>query len=104
MLFVQSSSKTGQRVVAADDTMAGDDDADAIGTNGLCHGSHALWIADALGYLHIASCLAEGDVEQCLPHTALKICAYRVQRNVECREMPCKIVVELIHGLFNDGG
>ena len=43
--------------------MAGDQKVDAIGTNGLCHGSYTLWIADMLCYLQIAPCFSVGDVE-----------------------------------------
>ena len=63
-------------MVGADDTVARDEDADAVGSDGLRHSSYSLEIVHALGYLLVASRLAIGDFEQGLPHLLLEISAY----------------------------
>ena len=50
-------------MVAANDTVAGDEDVDAIGPDSLCHGSHSPCVVNRLGYLHVASGFYVWDVE-----------------------------------------
>ena len=89
-------------MVAANYTMAGNDDADAIGAYGLSHCPHSLCVADLGGYLHIAPCLSVWDVEQCLPDQLLEICSEGMQRYIKLRAAACKILVKLSLGQFND--
>ena len=91
-------------MVAANYTMAGNDDADAIGAYGLSHCPHSLCVADLGGYLHIAPCLSVWDVEQCLPNQLLEICSEGMQRYIERLAVACEIVVKLPLCLFDDWG
>ena len=91
-------------MVAANYTMAGNDDADAIGAYDLSHCPHTLCIADLGGYLHIAPCLSVWDVEQCLPDQLLEICSEGMEQNIKLRAAACKILVKLHLCLFNNRG
>lgn len=104
LLFIQSSREAGQGTVAANDAMAWDKYADAIGADSLCHGPHAFFIANTLSNLHIASCFSVWYIEQCPPYPDLKNCADRVQRNVELFAIACKIFVKLSLCLFDNRG
>lgn len=46
MFGLQTSSVTCQRMIAADYAMAWNEDIDAIGTYGLCHGSDAVGMVE----------------------------------------------------------
>lgn len=70
-------------MIASDNTMAGNENADAISSDGTCHGSCAIGVTHTYGYFLIAPCFSVGDVEQCTPYFFLKIGSYRVQRNIE---------------------
>ena len=91
-------------MVAANDTMAGDDDVDAISANGLSHCSDTFRIAYCLGNLHIASCLTVRDFEQCPPYLKLKSRSDRMQRNTEIHSIACKILIELFLRLLKNRG
>ena len=70
-------------MIATDNTMAGNENADAISSDGTCHGSCAIGVTHTYGYFLIASCFSVGYVEQCMPYFFLKIGSYRTQRNIE---------------------
>ena len=82
-LFVQSSREACEGVVASEDTMARNENVDAIGSYGLRYCPYAFGVADSTGYLHIVPCFAIGDVEQGLPHLELKCGADGMERNGE---------------------
>ena len=104
LLFIQSSPEAGQGAVAANDAMAGDKYADAIGADSLCHGPHAFFIANTLSNFQVVSRFSVWDIEQCPPYPELKNCADRVQRNVELFAIACKIFVKLSLCLFDNRG
>ena len=79
-------------MIASDNTMAGNENADAISSDGTCHGSCAIGITQTYGYFLIASCFSVWYVEQCMPYFFLKISSYRVQRNIECPAAAGKIL------------
>ena len=101
-LFVQSSREACEGVVASDDTMARNENVDAIGSYGLRYCPYAFGVADSAGYLHIVPCFAIGDVEQGLPHLELKCGADGMERNGERVASVSKIVIELALCLFKD--
>ena len=85
-------------MIASDNTMAGNENADAISADGTCHGSCAIGITQTYGYFLIAPCFSVGDVEQCTPYSFLKIGSYRVQRNIECPAAAGEIFIQLLLG------
>lgn len=70
-------------MIASDNSMAGNENADAISSDGTCHGSDAVRFAYTYSYFLIASCLSIGYFEQCMPYLFLKISSYRMQRNIK---------------------
>lgn len=60
-------------MIASDNTMAGNENADAISSDGTCHGSCAIVVTHTYGYFLIAPCFSVGDVEQCTPYFFLKM-------------------------------
>lgn len=91
-------------MIASDNTMAGNENADAISSDGTCHGSCAIGVTYTYGYFLIAPCFSVGDVEQCTPYFFLKIGSYRVQRNIECPAAAGEIFIQLLLGQFQDRG
>lgn len=89
-------------MIASDNTMAGNENADAISSDGTCHGSCAIGVTHTYGYFLIAPCFSVGDVEQCTPYFFLKIGSYRVQRNIECPAAAGEIFIQLLLGQFQD--
>ena len=75
---LDASGEACQGVVCANDSVAGNEDADAVGSNGLRHSPYALEIVHAEGYLLVGSGFAVGNFEQGLPHLLLEISAYWV--------------------------
>ena len=78
-------------MIASDNTMAGNENADAISADGTCHGSCAIGITQTYGYFLIAPCFSVGDVEQCTPYFFLKIGSG-------------EIFIQLLLGQFQDRG
>ena len=91
-------------MVAANDPMAGDKNADAVGTDGLCHSSCSLCIADARGNVKIGPRFPVWYVEQRPPYAELENGAEGVEGDVERLAVTCEIVVKLPLCLFNDRG
>ena len=91
-------------MVAANDTMAGDKNVDAVGTDGLRHSPYSLRIADHGGYLHICPRFPVWDVDQRPPYQELKISTEGMQRYIERLAVACEIVVKLPLCLFDDWG
>ena len=100
---LDSSCEVCQGMIGSDDTMARDEDAYAVGSDGLRHSPYALEVVHSQGNLFVGSCLAVGDFEQGLPYLLLEIGAYRMQGNVECLALACEIFVKFRLGLFQDG-
>lgn len=71
-------------MVAADNPVAGYENADAIGSDCSCHGSCAIGGTHTYGYFLIASGFTVWYIEQCVPYFFLKISSCRMQRNIEC--------------------
>lgn len=82
-LCFQSSGKACQGTIAADNAMAGDKDADAVGSDCSSHGSDTIGIAYTLSDFLIASGFTVWYIKQCIPYFSLEICSYRMQRNFE---------------------
>lgn len=102
MLFpVQPSREAGEGVVAAHHAVAGNEYVNPIGTDGVSHGSHCFFIANHFRYFLITPCFSVGYVEQRTPDLDLKVCAYRVQRDVKLFASACKIFIKLLLRLFN---
>ena len=91
-------------MIASDNSMAGNENADAISSDGTCHGSDAVRFAYTYSYFLIASCLSIGYFEQCLPYFFLKISSYRMQRNIKYLAVTGKIFIQLLFGLIQDWG
>lgn len=89
-------------MVAADNPVAGYENADAIGSDCSCHGSCAIGGTHTYGYFLIASSFTVWYIEQCVPYFFLKISSYRMQRNIECLAIASKIFIQLLFGLFQD--
>ena len=89
-------------MIATDNTMAGNENADAISSDGTCHGSCAIGVTHTYGYFLIASCFSVGYVEQCMPYFFLKIGSYRTQRNIEYLADAGEIFIQLLLGKFQD--
>ena len=94
-LRIQSSGKTCQGMITADNTMAGNENADTISSDSTCNGSCAIGVTHTHGYFLITFCFSVGYVEQCMPYFFLKISSYRVQRNIECLAVAGEIFVQL---------
>ncbi len=60
LLAVEAAAIAGQRAVGADDAVAGDDNADRVGTVGSTRGTDCGWFADALRQIGIGNGLASG--------------------------------------------
>ena len=84
--------------------MAGNENADAISSDGACHGSCAIGVTHTYGYFLIASCFSVRYIEQCTPYFFLKIGSYRMQRNIECLAVAGEIFIQLLLGQFQDRG
>lgn len=91
-------------MIATDNTMAGNENADAISSDGTSHGSCAIGVTHTYGYFLIASCFSVGYVEQCMPYFFLKIGSYRTQRNIEYLADAGEIFIQLLLGKFQDRG
>ena len=91
-------------MIASDNSMAGNENADAISSDGTCHGSDAVRFAYTYSYFLIASCLSIGYFEQCMPYFFLEISSYRMQRNIKYLAVTGKIFIQLLFGLIQDWG
>ena len=100
---LDSSCEVCQGMIGSDDTMARDEDAYAVGSDGLRHSPYALEVVHSQGNLLVGSCFTVWDFEQGLPYLLLEIGAYWALRNVECLALACEIFVKFRLGLFQDG-
>ena len=91
-------------MIATDNTMAGNENADAISSDGTSHGSCAIGVTHTYGYFLIASCFSVRYIEQCTPYFFLEICSYGMQRNIECLAVAGEIFIQLLLGKFQDRG
>ena len=73
----EASGVACEGVVGAYHAVAWDEDADAVCSDGLCHGSDGFCVADAYGNIFVTACGAVWDLEQGVPHTLLAIGAHR---------------------------
>lgn len=89
-------------MVGPDDAVAGNDDADAVGANGLCHGSCALGVVDAEGNVLVGARLAVWYLAQRPPYLLLKRCADREGLDVESLANASKILVKLPLGALQN--
>ena len=60
-LCLYAPCESRQRTVGSDDTVAGDEDADAVGADGLRHSPYALDVVHPMGYLLVTSRFSVGD-------------------------------------------
>ncbi len=90
-------------MVGADDPVARDEDAYAVGSDGLRHCPYAFEVVHSQGNLFVGSCFTVWDFEQGFPYLLLEIGAYWVQQNIERLALACEIFVKFRLGLFQDG-
>ena len=100
----ESSGKAGEVVVGTDDAVAGDEDADAIGSDGLRHSSDAFGCVNAQGDVFVGTGLAIGDLEECVPYSSLEVGAYGMQGDAEGAALAGEVFIELVLGLAKDVG
>ena len=72
----ETSGVACEGAVGAYHAVAWDEDADAVCSDGLRHGSDGFCVADADGNVFITPCGAVWDLEQGVPHTLLEIGAH----------------------------
>ena len=97
---LDSSCEACQGMVGADDSMARDEDAYAVGSDGLRYSSYPLEVVHSQGNLLVGSCLAVWDFKQGFPYLLLEIGAYWVQQNIERLALACEILIEFCLCLF----
>ena len=97
---LDSSCEACQGMVGADDSMARDKDAYAVGADGLRHSPYTLEVVHALSNFLIGSRLAVWDFKQGFPYLLLEIGAYWVQQNIERLALACEILIEFCLCLF----
>lgn len=73
----EASCVACEGAVGAYHAVAWDEDADAVCSDGLRHGSDGFCFTDADGNVFITPCGAVWDLEQGVPHTLLEIGAHR---------------------------
>lgn len=88
-----------ERAVGAYHTVAWNEQTEGIRPYGLRHGAHALWAVDLLCYLCVTHSDTVGYGGERLPHLALEICAYGLQRHGETCARACEIFIKFAHGL-----
>ena len=72
LFALQAAAVTGEAAVFADDTVAGNEDREAVGTVGSGHGAHGGRVAELFGQRLIMGGFAVGDGLQRIPHLPLK--------------------------------
>lgn len=73
----EASCVACEGAVGAYHAVAWNEDADAVCSDGLRHGSDGFCVADAEGNIFVTACGAVWDWEQGVPHTLLEIGAHR---------------------------
>ena len=94
-LSPEAAAVAGEFAVAADNAVAGDDDADAVVSVRLRHGAHGFRIADCLRLLGIRAGLAVGDGDERVPDLFLERRARDDERYVEFFSPTVEIFLEL---------
>lgn len=69
----ESGGETCEGAVGAYDAVARDEDAEAVGGDGLCYGSYAFGIVDGEGDVFVGAGFAVGYVEEGVPDEFLKV-------------------------------
>ena len=95
---LQASAIAGQRAVAADDAVAGRDDADGVGSIGVGHGSDGLRNAKVSCHLAVGKGGAVWDAQQLFPNPFLELRPDEKQWKVKRGALSAKVFVELLAG------
>lgn len=80
--------------------MAGHEDGQRVGGNGVGHCPDGTGRADAQGCLGVGDVFAERYLQELAPHGFLKLCAYEEQGQAESLSAGSEIFVELEHGFL----
>ena len=91
---IQSSGKSSKSAVCPNYSMTRYEYAYAVGSHSLRHSSHPFGVSDTLSYLHVAACLAIGNLKQGLPYALLKVGTNGQKRNVESPASSTEIFVK----------
>ena len=94
-LAVDACSVAGEGAVGADDTVAGNDDDDAVGSVCRSDGAHSSRCAHGLGLLPVRTGLAERDLQERIPRCSLERCPSYVDPKVKLLSLASKVFVEL---------
>ena len=100
----KAAGESGQRAVAADDAVAGDEDADAVRSYGLGNGADTADIAYFTGCLEVGSRFTVGDFLKGFPYRPLEGRADGMQGNVEGCAAAGEILVQFHFSALQDWG
>lgn len=99
-----SAAVTGQGPVGADDTMAGNNNADGVMVIGAADRPHSLGAADTSGLLAVGDGFAIGDGLQGLPAFQAERRAFHAEGQAEGLQFALKIGIQLPGGFFQQRG
>ena len=91
---IQSSGKTRKSAVCPNYSVTRYEYVYSVGSHSLRHSSHPISVADTLSYLHVAACLAIGNLKQDLPYALLEVGTNGQKRNVESPASATEIFVK----------
>lgn len=95
---LQTSTIAGQCAVAADDTVAGRDDADGVGSVGIGHGPDCLRNAKVSCHLAVGKGGTVWDAQQLFPNPFLELRPDEKQWKFKRGALSAKVFVELLTG------
>jgi hypothetical protein len=96
-LSFKAASKTSQRSIGADDTMAGKHNANRICPIGSAHRPSGSGDTESLRLLSVARGFSEGDISERVPGRQLKGRPQQIERDIESHPGAGEVFVELLN-------